>query len=74
MKLWNPLGFPYIKNMLKDHLFKTTGFSALKSSPDFRETGLWLETIGFFPIFSEAIVRTMVMLITMMITIMKMTM
>ena len=29
--------------MLKDHLFKTTGFSALKSCLDFQETGLWLE-------------------------------
>ena len=58
--------------MLKDHLFKTTGFSALKSSPDFRETGLWLETIGLLPTFSEAIVRTMIMLMTMMTTIMKM--
>ena len=34
--------------MLKDHLFKTTGFSALKSSPDVRETGLWLETSSDF--------------------------
>ena len=26
LKLCNPLGFSYIKNMLKDQLFKTRGF------------------------------------------------
>ena len=41
----NPLGFSYLKNMLKDHLFKTSrlqfdncGFWGPKSSRDFRET------------------------------------
>ena len=48
IKLRNPLGFSsYIKTMLKDQLFKqvdcslATGFSGLKSSRHFRETGTW---------------------------------
>ena len=44
IKLRNPLGFSYIKNTLKDQLFKTvcsltTGFAGPKRSRDIREPG-----------------------------------